>query len=1095
MTVAEMDDIDEYARKLAERTRARGRNLRHKTAEPAPSKRSLTADDLNCRCDGDTAKKVSPPKRQCLGDDKENADAESKRVGTLRSSKESPSKLVSKYTEDAEWVAVPRHVLVGDDNAAPRGLAALRRKQDTSPDFGSKECQQALSQAAALDEQKRAPRGLAALRRRQEVLPEADTAPSSICGPKSSTLAKIDKSKQPPSSKELEGNGLRASSQKKNNWDPKVIASLEAQGFMKSPSASKLSYSFKPNACHEAPDNSDCPAEVETHEGSSTVSTSPPLPPPLPSAITVVSTKKTAAKVNMPNVTVMHQQPHNNPRQGGVPQRPQAQQLGRDPSELSLQQRRALFEAAVLAEQAEQPCEAPENLSVAQRKALFEQQMKLSKAAAERSYPVMKQNKPLEKLACNQAKITAAPSLCEAALEEPERHCSVAEARARLEAMTQQKERESTPEFQSFKTVTLQSLVSNNADLGQSPLCTTSSIRSITPAQCSTMVPPTAKRLEISEFETSEECEYKPRVDSVSENSSDLSTSSESPITVQPAALNSTSEVEGVDESGLGESWEQTLEEAEDAVGKMLNTPCDVAAYDKQYAQVKALEEEIARQKALMENTVENGEEFSNHHFEADKNGASPEKEHVTSALKKEVSKNRLYPELPPMDWNDVPTVTPPPKPSRAPPPPEDDQPLVHTQSVYRRKVCTPIRQAGQPAQPCQMQFPSTAQSTNQLDIQAQIKALCREAEAQSVVMAQASRALDVCRSTMEFLGSAEQVEGERLLLLATERRQACLAEVERLKTRGGCGDDEVVPERACLTLSQLQLPLKREFLAAQLEGILGEDVHYFLCLVKHGAQVLASQMLSTTDNAGTNALCFSNHMTLRDLRADFGVQVQIYALQTKKETLPHHRKYRIGGKDGKHKLTPKSSSKGSVSKSTLSPATVCAPSGSKVRTPSFGLVGSVRLTVGNCRRSTFNLEKVPPNSPLEGTLLVQLMLRPEHHHELRGFLSMFEEVGGFGAWHRRWCVLAENRLSYWRYPEDEGSKEPVGRLELSQCTSPEARLASRDVCARPHTIVLHINGKDHLLSADTREERQNWCSGLTSVLKSLRTWAGMGNN
>lgn len=1088
-----MDDIEEYARKLAERTKARGKNLHHKTAEPTPPKRSLTADELNYRCD-DNEKKVSPPKRQCLGDDKENADAQSKRVGALRSLKESPSKLASKSAEDAEWVALPRYALAGDDNEAPRGLAALRRKRDVSPNLGSKESCQALSQAVALDdERKRAPRGLAALRRRQEVLLEADIVPSSTCGSKS-TLAKIDKPKQPASSNEVEVNRLHASPQKNNNWDPKVIASLEAQGFMKSPSASKLSYSFKPNACHEAPDNSDCLSGVETHEVSSTVS--PPLPPPLPSAKTVVSTKKTVAKVNMPSVTAVHQQPLNNSRQGGLPQRAEAQQMVRDPSELSLQQRKALFEAAVVAEQAQPPCEAPENLSVAQRKALFEQQMKLSKAAAERSYPTVKQNKPLEKLASNRAKTSAAPSHCEATVEEPERHCSVAEARARLEAMTQQKERESTPEFQSFKTVTLLSSVSNNDCPGESPVSSTGSVGSIAHAHSSTMVQPTPKRVEMSVSDSSEECEYKPHVGIVSENNSDLSTSSESPRTVHPAILSSTHEDEGMDESGLGDSWEQTLEDVEGAAGKMVRNPCDVAAYDKHYAQVKALEEEIAKQKALMtESTTESREEFSNHNFEVNKEGTSPEKERVVSSMKKEVSKNRLYPELPPMDWNDVPTVTPPPKPSRAPPPPEDDQLLVHTQSVYRRKVCTPIRQAEQPSKPCHMQLPSPVQLTNQLDIQGQIRALCREAEAQSVVMAQASRALDVCRSTMEFLGSAEQVEGERLLLLATERRQACLAQVERLKTRGGCGDDEVVPERACLTLSQLQLPLKREFLAAQLEGILGEDVHYFLCLVKHGAQVLASQMLSTTDNAGTNALSFSNHMTLRDLRADFSVKVQIYALQTKKETLPHHRKYRIGGKDGKHKSTPKSSSKGSISKSTLSPATVCPPSGSHVRTPSFGLVGSVRLTVGNCRRSTFNLEKVPPNSPLEGTLLVQLMLRPEHHHELRGFLSMFEEVGGFGAWHRRWCVLAENRLSYWRYPEDEGSKEPVGQLELSQCTSPEARLASRDLCARPHTIVLHISGKDHLLSADTREERQSWCSYLTSVLKSLRTWAGMGNN
>jgi len=35
----------------------------------------------------------------------------------------------------------------------------------------------------------------------------------------------------------------------------------------------------------------------------------------------------------------------------------------------------------------------------------------------------------------------------------------------------------------------------------------------------------------------------------------------------------------------------------------------------------------------------------------------------------------------------------------------------------------------------------------------------------------------------------------------------------------------------------------------------------------------------------------------------------------------------------------------------------------------------------------------------------------------------MFEDVGGFGAWHRRWCVLNNHRLSYWKYPDDEMSR------------------------------------------------------------------------
>ena len=37
-----------------------------------------------------------------------------------------------------------------------------------------------------------------------------------------------------------------------------------------------------------------------------------------------------------------------------------------------------------------------------------------------------------------------------------------------------------------------------------------------------------------------------------------------------------------------------------------------------------------------------------------------------------------------------------------------------------------------------------------------------------------------------------------------------------------------------------------------------------------------------------------------------------------------------------------------------------------------------------------------------------------------RGFLTMFDDVSGFGAWHRRWMVLEGNTLSFWKYPENE---------------------------------------------------------------------------
>ena len=45
-----------------------------------------------------------------------------------------------------------------------------------------------------------------------------------------------------------------------------------------------------------------------------------------------------------------------------------------------------------------------------------------------------------------------------------------------------------------------------------------------------------------------------------------------------------------------------------------------------------------------------------------------------------------------------------------------------------------------------------------------------------------------------------------------------------------------------------------------------------------------------------------------------------------------------------------------------------------------------------------------------------------------KGFLTMFDDVSGFGAWHRRWVVLEGNTLSFWKYPENE---RVMGKLSI----------------------------------------------------------------
>lgn len=126
-----------------------------------------------------------------------------------------------------------------------------------------------------------------------------------------------------------------------------------------------------------------------------------------------------------------------------------------------------------------------------------------------------------------------------------------------------------------------------------------------------------------------------------------------------------------------------------------------------------------------------------------------------------------------------------------------------------------------------------------------------------------------------------------------------------------------------------------------------------------------------------------------------------------------------------------------------------------------------------------------------------------------KGFLTMFEDISGFGAWHRRWCYLNGNILNYWKYPDDEKKKTPMGTIDLCTCYSTKIQTAPRDICARLNTLLLECQrpAKDtdieslltipkgkitivrYLLSADTKEERDEWCAHFNKALTLLRAW------
>lgn len=80
-------------------------------------------------------------------------------------------------------------------------------------------------------------------------------------------------------------------------------------------------------------------------------------------------------------------------------------------------------------------------------------------------------------------------------------------------------------------------------------------------------------------------------------------------------------------------------------------------------------------------------------------------------------------------------------------------------------------------------------------------------------------------------------------------------------------------------------------------------------------------------------------------------------------------------------------------------------------------------MTAATLRRKQWTLDKVPFASPIDGTLALKVQCHTESVVEERGFLTVFEDVAGFGAWHRRWSVLCNDRILFWKYPDDEKRK------------------------------------------------------------------------
>uniref|UniRef100_A0A087XQ88 Anillin n=1 Tax=Poecilia formosa TaxID=48698 RepID=A0A087XQ88_POEFO len=393
------------------------------------------------------------------------------------------------------------------------------------------------------------------------------------------------------------------------------------------------------------------------------------------------------------------------------------------------------------------------------------------------------------------------------------------------------------------------------------------------------------------------------------------------------------------------------------------------------------------------------------------------------------------------------------------------------------------------------------------------MKMLTSEVNLQQTVIHQASQALNCCTDEEHGKGSQVEAEAERLLLLATEKREALKAELDCLKGEPAGQKKTCHPEPAAISaskgsiiLQELRLPLKADFVCSTANKP-DSTKHSFFIMIRAGAEnMVATPLASTHRGLSGDTLTFPTKFTLSDVSSDFKIDLEVYCLVQKRELCSEKKK-----KPNKSKIF-RMSSIPSVKCSSLFIFYVCGPGWPERLwiTSSFCVRFSKISLIVSINKCYIYVSVVPFLCPLEGHIHLQLQCEVGCSTvEERGFLTMFEDVSGFGAWHRRWCVLSGYCISYWTYPDDEKRKNPIGRINLANCTSEKVEPANREFCARPNTFELitvrpqREDDKETLvsqcmdtmcvtknwLSADTKDERNLWMKKLNQILVDLRMW------
>ncbi|KAM8893177.1 LOW QUALITY PROTEIN: anillin, actin binding protein 2 [Spinachia spinachia] len=441
-------------------------------------------------------------------------------------------------------------------------------------------------------------------------------------------------------------------------------------------------------------------------------------------------------------------------------------------------------------------------------------------------------------------------------------------------------------------------------------------------------------------------------------------------------------------------------------------------------------------------------------------------------------------------------------------PPPVEAAPL-YSIEAYRTQRQTKLPTVQSVASGVQRRALEKSRPQTSTNAKEKITALKEEAGRLQTMIKQTLQALSCCTDEEHGRGSLEEAEAEKLLLVSSERHSALQAEVARLRKFGGDAEDvSQQPCRGTVTITNIQLPLKVEFVCSSHKRT-GRPSHYFFVLIRYGpCNIIATPLATAADAQNGDAISFQTAVTLKDIRSTFAIDVEVYSLSHISGS-----KFSVDQASTKSRVTPRKLLN-TITRSSNSVTSAALPALNTPRSSNFVLVGSHQITLASLGHSKFPLdkmkldgkirrllgdefqEKVPFLSPLEGNIYLRLDSDSHSDVQHQGFLTMFELIGGFGVWHRQYFVLVGCNMFHWNHPNDKETKEAEGSISLSSSHRRCVRTVTRDSCARPFTFELVANVPEQQdasaklwFSADSKQESLDWMEKLNQSLLDFNTW------